>query len=109
MDIPLPHSLDAAGWLSLPALTPTKRVAVFSVFFFPCDLISDSRSVTWQSHMIDVRLDAHCRTLCHVFIDLSCLSQQSDYPYNEKSPSVKIPMDMMEKEPFLGDKSFDSE
>ncbi|CAL8250112.1 unnamed protein product [Boreogadus saida] len=32
----------------------------------------------------------------------------SDYPYNEKSPSIKIPMDdMMEKEPFLGDKSFD--
>uniref|UniRef100_A0A8C5ANR5 Anion exchange protein n=1 Tax=Gadus morhua TaxID=8049 RepID=A0A8C5ANR5_GADMO len=33
--------------------------------------------------------------------------EDSDYPYNEKSPSIKIPMDMMEKEPFLGDKSFD--
>uniref|UniRef100_A0A8C4ZJ57 Anion exchange protein n=1 Tax=Gadus morhua TaxID=8049 RepID=A0A8C4ZJ57_GADMO len=37
------------------------------------------------------------------------MDSDSDYPYNEKSPSIKIPMDMMEKEPFLGDKSFDSE
>lgn len=35
--------------------------------------------------------------------------QQSDYPYNEKVPSIKIPMDMMEQEPFLGDKASDSE
>ncbi|KAG7280963.1 hypothetical protein CRUP_022974 [Coryphaenoides rupestris] len=34
--------------------------------------------------------------------------EDSDYPYNEKVPSIKIPMDMMEKEPFLGDKSFDN-
>lgn len=41
-----------------------------------------------------------------------CVSsvQQSDYPpYNEKVPSIKIPMDMMEEEPFLGDKASDSE
>lgn len=40
-----------------------------------------------------------------------CLSflQQSDYPYNENVPSIKIPMDMMEQEPFLGDKASDSE
>lgn len=35
--------------------------------------------------------------------------QQSDYPYNENVPSIKIPMDMMEQEPFLGDKASDSE
>lgn len=40
-----------------------------------------------------------------------CVSslQQSDYPYSEKVPSIKIPMDMMEQEPFLGDKASDSE
>ena len=40
-----------------------------------------------------------------------CVSslQQSDYAYNEKVPSIKIPMDMMEQEPFLGDKASDSE
>lgn len=40
-----------------------------------------------------------------------CVSslQQSDYPYNENVPSIKIPMDMMEQEPFLGDKASDSE
>uniref|UniRef100_A0A8D3AMG4 Anion exchange protein n=1 Tax=Scophthalmus maximus TaxID=52904 RepID=A0A8D3AMG4_SCOMX len=33
----------------------------------------------------------------------------SDYPYHENIPSIKISMDMMEKEPMLGDKSLDSE
>lgn len=40
--------------------------------------------------------------------DVSSL-QQSDYPYNENIPSIKIPMDMMEQEPFLSDKASDSE
>ncbi|KAF4074356.1 hypothetical protein AMELA_G00238620 [Ameiurus melas] len=31
--------------------------------------------------------------------------EESDYPFNEKVPSIKIPMDMMEQEPFLGDKA----
>uniref|UniRef100_A0A671VWY4 Anion exchange protein n=1 Tax=Sparus aurata TaxID=8175 RepID=A0A671VWY4_SPAAU len=35
--------------------------------------------------------------------------EDSDYPYNEKVPSIKIPMDMMEQEPFLGDKASDRE
>uniref|UniRef100_A0A8C2EGJ1 Anion exchange protein n=1 Tax=Cyprinus carpio TaxID=7962 RepID=A0A8C2EGJ1_CYPCA len=35
--------------------------------------------------------------------------EDSDYPYNENVPSIKIPMDMMEQEPFLGDKASDSE
>ncbi|XP_041956861.1 solute carrier family 4 member 4a isoform X1 [Alosa sapidissima] len=30
--------------------------------------------------------------------------EDSDYPFNENVPSIKIPMDMMEQEPFLGDK-----
>ncbi|XP_072289637.1 solute carrier family 4 member 4a isoform X12 [Eucyclogobius newberryi] len=34
-------------------------------------------------------------------------AEDSDYPYNEKVPSIKIPMDMMEQEPFLGDKASD--
>lgn len=38
-----------------------------------------------------------------------CSLQQSDYPYNDNVPSIKIPMDMMEQEPFLGDKASDSE
>ncbi|TRZ02876.1 hypothetical protein DNTS_026942 [Danionella cerebrum] len=38
--------------------------------------------------------------------DLSFLDD-SDYPYNENVPSIKIPMDMMEQEPFLGDKASD--
>uniref|UniRef100_A0A096MBN7 Anion exchange protein n=1 Tax=Poecilia formosa TaxID=48698 RepID=A0A096MBN7_POEFO len=40
-----------------------------------------------------------------------CVSslQQSDYPYNENVPNIKIPMDIMEKEPFLGDKASDRE
>ncbi|XP_056131621.1 solute carrier family 4 member 4a [Lampris incognitus] len=33
--------------------------------------------------------------------------EDSDYPYNENMPSIKIPMDMMEHEPFLGDKASD--
>ncbi|KAL4623264.1 electrogenic sodium bicarbonate cotransporter 1 isoform X2 [Arapaima gigas] len=33
----------------------------------------------------------------------------SDCPYNENVPSIKIPMDMMEQEPFLGDKETDRE
>uniref|UniRef100_A0AAQ4PCL2 Anion exchange protein n=1 Tax=Gasterosteus aculeatus aculeatus TaxID=481459 RepID=A0AAQ4PCL2_GASAC len=33
----------------------------------------------------------------------------SDYPYSEKVPNIKIPMDTMEQEPFLGDKACDSE
>ncbi|XP_047197061.1 solute carrier family 4 member 4a isoform X6 [Hippoglossus stenolepis] len=36
-------------------------------------------------------------------------ADDSDYPYNEKVPSIKIPMDMMEQEPFLGDKASDRE
>uniref|UniRef100_A0A671R5L9 Anion exchange protein n=1 Tax=Sinocyclocheilus anshuiensis TaxID=1608454 RepID=A0A671R5L9_9TELE len=35
--------------------------------------------------------------------------EDSDYPYNENVPSIKIPMDMMEQEPFLGDKASDSD
>ncbi|XP_026067156.1 solute carrier family 4 member 4a isoform X3 [Carassius auratus] len=35
--------------------------------------------------------------------------EDSDYPYNENIPSIKIPMDMMEQEPFLGDKASDRE
>ncbi|KAM6975749.1 electrogenic sodium bicarbonate cotransporter 1-like isoform 5-T6 [Tautogolabrus adspersus] len=31
----------------------------------------------------------------------------SDYPYHDNIPSIKISMDMMEKEPMLGDKSLD--
>uniref|UniRef100_A0A669BS62 Anion exchange protein n=1 Tax=Oreochromis niloticus TaxID=8128 RepID=A0A669BS62_ORENI len=31
----------------------------------------------------------------------------SDYPYYENIPSIKIPMDMMEQEPFLSDKASD--
>uniref|UniRef100_A0A8C5GV09 Anion exchange protein n=1 Tax=Gouania willdenowi TaxID=441366 RepID=A0A8C5GV09_GOUWI len=34
---------------------------------------------------------------------------ESDYPYNENVPSIKIPMDIMEQEPFLGDKASDRE
>ncbi|XP_074527150.1 electrogenic sodium bicarbonate cotransporter 1-like [Halichoeres trimaculatus] len=36
-------------------------------------------------------------------------AEDSDYPYNENVPSIKIPMDMMEQEPFLGDKTSDRE
>uniref|UniRef100_A0A8C9TE95 Anion exchange protein n=1 Tax=Scleropages formosus TaxID=113540 RepID=A0A8C9TE95_SCLFO len=36
-------------------------------------------------------------------------ADDSDYPYNENVPSIKIPMDMMEQEPFLGDKTADSD
>ncbi|XP_076005468.1 solute carrier family 4 member 4a [Genypterus blacodes] len=36
-------------------------------------------------------------------------ADDSEYPYNEKAPNVKIPMDMMEQEPFLSDKTSDSE
>ncbi|KAF5905587.1 electrogenic sodium bicarbonate cotransporter 1 isoform X1, partial [Clarias magur] len=32
---------------------------------------------------------------------------ESDYPFNETVPTIKIPMDMMEQEPFLGDKASD--
>ncbi|XP_073670720.1 solute carrier family 4 member 4a isoform X1 [Paramisgurnus dabryanus] len=35
--------------------------------------------------------------------------EDSDYPFNENVPSIKIPMDMMEHEPFLGDKASDRE
>ncbi|XP_051949369.1 solute carrier family 4 member 4a isoform X5 [Xyrauchen texanus] len=35
--------------------------------------------------------------------------EDSDYPFNENVPSIKIPMDMMEQEPFLGDKASDRE
>ncbi|KAM8885314.1 electrogenic sodium bicarbonate cotransporter 1-like isoform 4-T4 [Spinachia spinachia] len=34
-------------------------------------------------------------------------AEDSDYPYNEKVPNIKIPMDTMEQEPFLGDKARD--
>ncbi|XP_052448164.1 electrogenic sodium bicarbonate cotransporter 1 isoform X2 [Carassius gibelio] len=34
--------------------------------------------------------------------------EDSDCPYIENVPSIKIPMDMMEQEPFLGDKASDS-
>ncbi|KAJ8404537.1 hypothetical protein AAFF_G00338040 [Aldrovandia affinis] len=33
----------------------------------------------------------------------------SDFPYHESVPSIKIPMDMMEEEPFLGGKASDRE
>lgn len=36
-------------------------------------------------------------------------AEDFDYPYNEKVASIKIPMDMMEQEPFLGDKASDRE
>ncbi|XP_028312255.1 solute carrier family 4 member 4a isoform X1 [Gouania willdenowi] len=36
-------------------------------------------------------------------------AEVSDYPYNENVPSIKIPMDIMEQEPFLGDKASDRE
>ncbi|XP_054867163.1 solute carrier family 4 member 4a isoform X2 [Amphiprion ocellaris] len=36
-------------------------------------------------------------------------AEDSDYPYNENVPSIKIPMDMMEQKPFLGDKASDRE
>ncbi|KAG7481359.1 hypothetical protein MATL_G00065740 [Megalops atlanticus] len=36
-------------------------------------------------------------------------ADDSDYPYNENVPSIKIPMDMMEQEPFLGEKPSDRE
>ncbi|XP_069379339.1 solute carrier family 4 member 4a isoform X6 [Paralichthys olivaceus] len=36
-------------------------------------------------------------------------AEDSDYPYTENVPSIKIPMDMMEQEPFLGDKASDRE
>ncbi|XP_051981217.1 electrogenic sodium bicarbonate cotransporter 1-like isoform X5 [Xyrauchen texanus] len=35
--------------------------------------------------------------------------EDSDYPFNENIPSIKIQMDMMEQEPFLGDKASDRE
>uniref|UniRef100_A0A8C2AN94 Anion exchange protein n=1 Tax=Cyprinus carpio TaxID=7962 RepID=A0A8C2AN94_CYPCA len=35
--------------------------------------------------------------------------EDSDCPYNENVPSIKIPMDLMEQEPFLGDKASDRE
>uniref|UniRef100_A0A7N8XJ63 Anion exchange protein n=1 Tax=Mastacembelus armatus TaxID=205130 RepID=A0A7N8XJ63_9TELE len=36
-------------------------------------------------------------------------AEDSDYPYTENVPSIKIPMDIMEQEPFLGDKASDRE
>ncbi|KAM4746294.1 solute carrier family 4 member 4a isoform 2-T2 [Anableps anableps] len=36
-------------------------------------------------------------------------AEDSDYPYNENVPSIKIPMDIMEQQPFLGDKASDRE
>uniref|UniRef100_A0A7N6AZ25 Anion exchange protein n=1 Tax=Anabas testudineus TaxID=64144 RepID=A0A7N6AZ25_ANATE len=39
----------------------------------------------------------------------SSIDSDSDYPYNENVPSIKIPMDMMEQQPFLGDKASDRE
>ncbi|XP_037833778.1 solute carrier family 4 member 4a isoform X6 [Kryptolebias marmoratus] len=36
-------------------------------------------------------------------------AEDSDYPYNENVPNIKIPMDIMEQEPFLGDKASDRE
>ncbi|XP_077376784.1 solute carrier family 4 member 4a isoform X8 [Festucalex cinctus] len=36
-------------------------------------------------------------------------ADDSDYPYNENVPSIKIPMDMMEQEPFLGGQASDKE
>ncbi|KAL0979961.1 hypothetical protein UPYG_G00192150 [Umbra pygmaea] len=35
--------------------------------------------------------------------------EDSDFHYTENVPSIKIPMDMMEQEPFLGDKAAESE
>lgn len=43
---------------------------------------------------------------------LNCCTflSQSDCPYSEKVPSIKIPMDIMEQQPFLSDnKPLDSE
>lgn len=37
------------------------------------------------------------------------LLPQSDYPYHESIPTIKISMDMMEQEPMLGDKCLHSE
>uniref|UniRef100_A0A3B3BQ95 Anion exchange protein n=1 Tax=Oryzias melastigma TaxID=30732 RepID=A0A3B3BQ95_ORYME len=34
-------------------------------------------------------------------------AEDSDYAYIEKLPSIKIPMDIMEQQPFLGDKASD--
>uniref|UniRef100_A0A671RTF7 Anion exchange protein n=1 Tax=Sinocyclocheilus anshuiensis TaxID=1608454 RepID=A0A671RTF7_9TELE len=42
-------------------------------------------------------------------IDSDMEDVSSDCPYNENVPSIKIPMDMMEQEPFLGDKASDRE
>nr|XP_020441440.1 electrogenic sodium bicarbonate cotransporter 1-like isoform X3 [Monopterus albus] len=36
-------------------------------------------------------------------------AEDSDCPYSENVASIKIPMDIMEQEPFLGDKASDSE
>ncbi|XP_066510287.1 electrogenic sodium bicarbonate cotransporter 1-like isoform X2 [Hoplias malabaricus] len=36
-------------------------------------------------------------------------AEDSDYQSNENVPSIKIPLDMMEQEPFLGDKDSDRE
>lgn len=36
-------------------------------------------------------------------------AEDSDYPYNEKVPSIKIPMNLMEQEPFLGDQASERE
>uniref|UniRef100_A0A8C6LTT5 Anion exchange protein n=1 Tax=Nothobranchius furzeri TaxID=105023 RepID=A0A8C6LTT5_NOTFU len=36
-------------------------------------------------------------------------AEDSDYPYSENVPSIKIPMDIMEQQPFLGDKSSERE
>ncbi|XP_029016942.2 solute carrier family 4 member 4a isoform X4 [Betta splendens] len=36
-------------------------------------------------------------------------AEDSDYPYNENVASIKIPMELMEQQPFLGDKDADRE
>uniref|UniRef100_A0A7N8YLY5 Anion exchange protein n=1 Tax=Mastacembelus armatus TaxID=205130 RepID=A0A7N8YLY5_9TELE len=41
--------------------------------------------------------------------ELGSTDSDSDYPYTENVPSIKIPMDIMEQEPFLGDKASDRE
>uniref|UniRef100_A0A8C2GNS3 Anion exchange protein n=1 Tax=Cyprinus carpio TaxID=7962 RepID=A0A8C2GNS3_CYPCA len=58
-----------------------------------------------DSDMEDVSVLKKC-----LYINIKkTLGLVSDYPYNENVPSIKIPMDMMEQEPFLGDKASDSE
>lgn len=71
----------------------------------------DVKCVMWPAEL--KQMERRCSTWAVVWswcitLVLFCL-WQFDYPYNEKVASIKIPMDMMEQEPFLGDKASDSE